>query len=177
MKIVIPLLLSIFFIPNMVIAQAEKDWKSAQFDQYRIYYPKDWTKEATDNTDDYVKFFLKSPLLSEKDLFQDNVNFAIENIADFQFTLDAYTTLSLSNLKKVFPKIKVVDVTDVNLNGLEAKLAVYGMKVGKYKVLMNQYVFIEDGNAYIITCTIEKKEAAYWNETMKKIAYSISYDF
>lgn len=141
------------------------DWKLFSDGEYTIEYPKDWTLDESGQM--MTSFFLFSPLESARDLFKENINFIVQDLAAYgmgNVTLDNYIQLSLSQMPNIIENYYFISSKKKTENGKTYQEIVYtGIQMG-YELKWQQRIWLENGKAYILTFTAEEMK---YNEAIR----------
>ena len=158
------------FINLSAFSQAEKDWKTLTEDNYTINYPDTWTLNTTGQMG--TRFILFSPKLSSEDKFSENVNLLKQDISAYGLDLDTYSELSEKQLATVITDAKVIESKRINTGALPYHKLIYTGKQGALNLTFEQYYWVIDGNAYILTFTCEESQFDAYKTTGEKILNS-----
>jgi hypothetical protein len=141
------------------------NWKSYSDGEYTIEYPKSWTLDETGQM--MTSFILFSPLESDYDLFKENVNFIVQDLAAYgmaNMTLSSYVQLSLSQMPNIIENFYLTSSKQKTENGKTFQEVIYtGTQMG-YQLKWKQQIWLNNGKAYILTFTGEEMK---YNETIK----------
>src|SRR5579859_7427601 len=116
--------------------------------KYSIDYPKDWAK-ATIPTG--IAFL--SPKEGAGDIFQENVNVMVQDLADQGMTLDQFTTFNKKQLMDNIGAAAIISILPAKLVGESAKVALYSMNYQGHPLKVKQFWFIKNKKSYIFTYT------------------------
>ncbi|MGB0864191.1 MAG: hypothetical protein ACPGXZ_14805 [Saprospiraceae bacterium] len=133
------------------------DWKLFSNGTHSIQYPQDWTLDESGQM--MTSFILFSPLESDYDLFKENVNLVIQDLAAYgmaNMSLDSYVELSLSQMPNIIENYTLSSSERKTKNGKTYQEVVYtGVQMG-YMLKWKQRVWLEDSKAYVLTFTGEE---------------------
>ncbi|MFH1563605.1 MAG: PsbP-related protein [Nitrospirota bacterium] len=145
--------------PTETIPSQSSALETTQFSTYnnpgdgiRIKYPKDWTKQEKIMG---MNVIFSSPLESDSDTFQENVNVIVQDLSAQPMTLDEYTKLSLEQVKQIVTDASIPYSSATTLDGNSANRIIYTGRVGIYNIKWMQIYTIKDNTAYILTYTAE----------------------
>ena len=138
------------------IADEETVWTTSEVDNYEISHPENWTMDTSGLMGS--TFFIKSPVASSTDAFQENVNLMLQNIAGMGLDLDSYMELTKNGIKAYFTQPEILSSQKINFLGNEAYEISYTGVQGIYTLQFLQYFWLKDDKAYILTLSCEQKE-------------------
>ncbi|MCF8463964.1 MAG: hypothetical protein K9G41_03945 [Flavobacteriales bacterium] len=165
---------SLTVLASIVVSQPffslETDWKTLTEDSYSIEYPGDW--ELNQSGIMGVSFLLLSPLSSDEDAFRENVNLVIQDISSHNLDLDSYSELSTGQIETMITEGKLFSNERLKQNGQEFQKVVYSGKQGVYNLKFEQYYWVVNGNAYVLTLTCEINQFDAFSDMGEKILNS-----
>lgn len=133
---------------------------------FSIKFPQDWeTKKGVMGT--VVMAF--SPQEGTSDGFRENANVVVENLPQ-TFTLDQYTELSLSNMRKLLTDFQMQENGDTTIGGLSAKWYIYTHRAGSVTATVLQYFLVKGLRAYVISTAAEPGQFSKYKPTFEEIA-------
>lgn len=149
---------------------AQKDWNILERDNYAISYPKDW-QSSDQKPEPSIEFFLLSDGKSQKeDQFRESINLKLENLSGQEMRLEAYTKISLDQIRSQMPRAQVISNKVIKINNLEARAVVWSAESNNGMVLKFKKTFlIHNGKAYIITFSSTEAEYDEYIEVADKI--------
>ncbi len=165
------LLIFFLFLPFSLFAQdSSMQWRNYQKLNFSIAYPANW--KLVQNPHKGIRFFLLSPLESNNDNFQENVNLVEEDISGKNLNLKTYTELTIEQLKNnLFQNCQLIESTliksDIDHHKLIYK-AIYQQRQLKYE----QYFWIIDNKAFVLTFTFEELKYEQYKALAEKILNS-----
>jgi len=116
---------------------------------------------------------LFSPLSSPEDKFSDNVNLVIQNLTGQPIkSLDQYTELSENQILTMLTDSKILSSELLKSNGQEYQKVSYTAQQGIYKLTFQQYYFIKNEIAYVLTFTCVADEFEKYRAIGDKILNS-----
>ena len=140
-------------------------WKTLNGNSYSIKYPVSW--DLNKNGKMGVEFMLTAP----QEMFYASVNLAIEYLNGQNISLDQYVETVYGQLRKM-DNGKILEITRLNKNGDEFQKVILTGTHGVHKVIYEMYIFIKNGNAYILTSGCENKHFDTYKVTGEKILNS-----
>lgn len=136
-----------------------KKWSRLDKSEYSIIYPSNWDLDASGQMG--TQFFILSPLESKTDKFKENVNLLKQNIPN-EYNLDNYIQLSINQITTQVKKSKLIESKRIKVGENAFHILKYNGFQNQFYLSFTQYVFIENGQAFILTFTNEtSKEKAY----------------
>lgn len=121
---------------------------------YSIAPPQGWAIDTTKSMG--AELFLFSPLENSDDKFRDNINLMIQNIAAYGLSLDEYVSISEKQITGEMVKDGVLISSErMNKNGREYQQMIYTMTQGTFKLKILQHAYMVNGNAFLLTFTVE----------------------
>lgn len=153
---------------TLIKADNSNSWKTISADNYTITYPPTWTLDNNGRMG--MIFQLLSPLSSPEDKFSDNVNLVIQNLTGQPIkSLDQYTKLSENQILTMMTDSKILLSERLNSNGKEFQKITYTAQQGIYKLKFQQYYFIKNELAYVLTFTCVADEFEKYHAIGDKI--------
>lgn len=132
------------------------DWEIHLSDNYLIKYPSDWEVNLSGQMG--TGFILFSPLSNESDNFRENVNLLIQDLAEHDLSLDQYVDISEDQIKTIVVEGKVISSDRKEKNGREYQKMIYTGKQGVFNLKFEQYYWIIDNQAFVLTLTCEEEK-------------------
>ena len=132
------------------------DWNTHNSKEYSIQYPKDWSLDQTGAMG--TNFVLFAPLSTTQDPFKENINLITQNLAGQEIDLQEYTDASEVQIKKALTKCKIVSSELQSLNGIEYSKLIYTGTQGAFDLQYEQFYWIKNEMAYIVTFTTEQRD-------------------
>ncbi len=171
--------LSFLFISLIACGQAtqkntgteiEKGWKTLDESIYSIQYPENWDLDKSGQMG--LSFVLLSKQSTPKDQFRDNINLLIQDLQGQNINLDKYVEISEGQIKTMITKGNIIESTRQNENGSEFQKVIYTGDQGVYNLKFEQYYWIENGKAFVLTLTCELDQFETYKVTGEKILNS-----
>lgn len=136
--------------------KGDKKTRSGGFD---IKPPKGWERNDTTMMGSDV-VFLMSPREGVADNFQENVNVLTEKV--YGMEMDKYVDLNIRNMETGLNGFRKGSLTQKEMNGIDFTRLRYSHVSGIYTLDCEVYFVIEDGTAYVITCTAKAGQLDKW---------------
>ena len=144
----------------------EVKWETLKQNGYVINYPADWTLNQSGQMN--TSFILFSPQASLEDKFQENINLIVQDISAYDLTLEQYTEASTEQIKNFITDSKILSNENVAGPPPFHKLK-YSGRQGEFELMFEQYYWIIDGNAFILTFTCQMSDY----DTYVKVGHQI----
>jgi len=148
------------------------DWQKLNGPNYSVQYPPDW--ELVESRQMGTDFMLFSPLASDSDIFKENVNLLVQDLSGFNLDLDSYVQMSEKQLLAVITDPIIIESKRMKSGSSDYHKFLYTGKQGQFKLKFEQYVWVEDKKAYILTLTCEDEKYSDYRETGEAILNSFS---
>lgn len=116
---------------------------------YTISIPDDWTKTNNANAD--LAFFFNS---SRNDTFTESITTIIQDLSTYDYTLDSYKDLSISQYEDLGYKVK--DCKKVKIDGKEFYSITSSTTNDKTKIMCKQLFTLRKKKAYLFTFAAAK---------------------
>ena len=143
------------------------NWESYATDNLSIQYPNDWT--LTHNGEMGTLFIIKSELTSTKDDFSENINLVTEDISTFEVTLDMYADVSVTNIERMVEGVEMITNTRIKGEDKDFHKLVYSSNQNGYLLVYEQYLWVTNSTAYVLTFVGKKGEYEAFKEIAEKI--------
>ncbi|MBK8442240.1 MAG: hypothetical protein IPL35_01995 [Sphingobacteriales bacterium] len=152
--------------------QSEKatDWFSIMENKYAIKYPSNW--EVNKSGQMGTSFILFSPLSNESDKFKENVNLLIQDLTGYDLNLDQYVEISEGQIKTMLTEGQIISSERKKKDKQEYQKVIYTGKQGIYDLKFEQYYWVIDNQAFVLTLTGEKEEFDKYQDIGEKILNS-----
>jgi hypothetical protein len=121
---------------------------------YKLQYPSSWTIDTSKRMG--PDFFIFSPRENDTDRFQENVNLLVQDLTGQNIDLDKYAKISEGQIKELAMEGTIYESKKITKpDKSEYYKMVYGMTQGVFKLKIEQYYFIKNDKAFIMTFTAE----------------------
>ncbi len=136
-----------------------------------IKYPRGWT--VAKGYEGTIVTFV-SPKEDGLDVFQENLNIAVQGLSNPPMPLSQFTELAIKQMNAVFKtSIKAVESKPITYAGLPAY--VYAVKATDSRGISLKFIwFIKDGQAYTITCAAQLLRSEKYTRTFDEMLRSFS---
>lgn len=168
------LLLSIVTCGQTTISQELNqtiiDWKTLDQSNYSIQYPSNW--ELNQSGQMNTSFVLFSPLESDNDKFKENVNLLIQDLTGYNIDLNKYTEISEGQIKTMVTNSSLIESKRIKNGKDEFHKIIYSGDQGIFHLQFEQYYWVVNDKAFILTFTSEKDKFENFKEIGEKILNS-----
>jgi hypothetical protein len=121
-----------------------------KLNNFSMDYPGDWKKAGTPNG---VAFL--SPKEDTTDIFQENVNLLIQDLADQPMTLEQFNAYNKKQLNDNIGASANFSMQPATLAGQNAEIAYWNMTYQGVPLKIEQYWFVKGKKAYVFTYTAQ----------------------
>jgi hypothetical protein len=149
---------------------AIQEWETFNGSDYSIRYPSNW--ELNDSEQMGTSLILFSPIEHSKDQFKENVNLIIQDLSAYNLDLDDFVELTLEQVKTMISNSTLVESKRINKADSEYHKLVYLGEQGMLKLKFEQYCWVINEKAYILTLTCERSKFPVYKATGEKILNS-----
>jgi hypothetical protein len=134
-----------------------RDMNLLEQSNYSIIHPADW--EVNLDKPLGVEFIVLSPLSFENDKFRENINLVIQDLSKYDIDLDKYTELSVNQINTMVTNSVLIESKRISKSDNEYfQRVIYSGDQGLFKLKFEQYYFVVDKKAYVLTFTGEQSE-------------------
>ena len=134
----------------------ESDWIIKTEEDYTIGYPSDWTLQESGVVG--ISFAIMSPLTSTQDKFSENVNLLIQDLSGQNVKLDQFIEVSERQIESLMTDGHLIKSTRSESDGLSFHKLLYTGKQGVFDLKIQQYCWIENEQAYVLSLTSEEEQ-------------------
>jgi hypothetical protein len=153
------------------------NWKTLNRNNYSLKYPQDWDLQQSEDPKSGTvvsktvryQFAVLSPLEPAQDQFRENVNLVIEDLDGVKIDLDAYSRIAESQLKSQMKNCKILEHIKITQGRKPYYKTVWTWDYGAFPLKVEQYSWLLDGKAYILTFTSEQAKFAQFQAIGEKI--------
>ena len=166
------LLLSITLVLSSIatLSVHSQEWKTLDDEVFSIEYPETW--EINTSGVMGTKFIMFSPLTSENDAFRENVNFLIQDLSGKKINLNQYVEVSETQVKTLLNNSEIIESKRVKNKKQTYHKLIYTGEQGEFELHFEQYFFIVDDHAYVLTFSCEMDQLEDFQETGERIMNS-----
>ena len=156
----------LLFTAQLCLAQKLSTFSNERF---TIKYPAEW--QFDDSGMMGTSFVIFSPQENDEDLFRENVNLIDQDLSAYNFDLDRFVELSLSQLEMMITNYDLVSNKRMDTTPPFHKLVYNGMQ-GQFYLTYVQYAWVLDSRAYILTFTVEQSQFSDYQKIGESILNS-----
>jgi hypothetical protein len=153
--------------------QATAPWETLETTDYSIHYPADWEVDKSGQMG--TTFIIFSPLESDTDKFKENVNLLEQNLAGKNIDLDQYTKITEEQVKTLLNNSTLLESKRVKKGNKEYQHFIYNADQGILHIRFEQYCWLLNDTAYILTFTCEQSKIEDYKATAEKILNSFTF--
>jgi len=149
-------------------------WSILSENGYSIQYPEDWklNKSGQGGT----IFGILSKHSTSEDQFNENVNLIIQDLTNLNYDLDKFTQISEEQIKTMVSNSVLLESKRQNANDTEFQKVKYTGNFGQFNLTIEQYYWIRNRSAYVLTLTCETPQFDTYKETGEKILNSFNFN-
>lgn len=137
---------------------------------YFIAVPSNWKLDRSGQMG--TSFIVFSPLSGEKDQFKENVNLIIHNLQGQKIDLDKYVEISLGQIRMRSPNGVLLENKRLKSNNSDFRRVTYTNSQNGLNFKIEQYYFVTNTNAYILSFTCESDQFEKYVATGEQILNS-----
>ena len=156
--------------PETVTVSTINEWKTLDHPNYVIQYPQNWEFNNSGLMGTSFVFF--SALESPDDKFKENVNLLIQDLPDKSIDLDKYTDISEKQIKIMITNSGIIESKRIKKGNAEYQRIIYTGDQGSFHLKFEQYYFISNNKAYVLTLTTEEDKFESFKETGENVLNS-----
>jgi hypothetical protein len=131
-------------------------WKTLTASNYSIEYPENW--ELNKSGQMGTNFILLSPLTSDQDQFKENVNLLIQDLTGYNLDLDQYVEISEGQVNTMITDGNIIESERISNSDINYHKLIYTGKQGIYDLKFEQYFWVIENKAYVLTLTTEEEQ-------------------
>jgi hypothetical protein len=159
------------FITFLVYGQTDKGVKTLNENGYSVQYPDSW--ELNKSGQMGTSFILFSKPSSSQDQFRENVNLIVQDLSGQNINLDKFVEISEGQIKTMIVNGNIISSKRLKSKESEFQNLIFTGKQGVYNLKFEQYYWVINQKAYVLTLTCEISEF----EKFKKIGEGILNSF
>jgi len=152
------------------IQTVQEGWKSVDNINYSIQYPDNWDFDNSGQMG--TSFIVFSKQSSGQDQFRENVNLLIQDLTGHNINLDNYVEISEGQIKTMITNGNLLESKRVSSKKPEFHKMVYTGDQGIFKLKFEQYYWVLNDKAYVLTLTTEVDQFNNFKDMGEKILNS-----
>ena len=129
-------------------------WETLDHYDYSIQYPSTWNLNPTEQMG--LSFILITALETEDDKFRENINLIIQNLSGQNIDLNKYTQISENQIKTMVTNSNLIESKRIKTATSEYHKIIYSGDQGLFHLQFEQYYWVINEKAYVLTFTSEK---------------------
>jgi hypothetical protein len=146
-----------YFFALLAIAQ-KQPVATLEKELFKVQYPNKWTIDTSRMMGS--EFFIFSPKENATDKFRENVNLIIQDISGRNIDLDKYAQISKEQINTMGDGARIHESKKIKKGKSEFYKMIYDMKQGAFKLKIEQYYFVTNTRAYVLTLATESTKFA-----------------
>lgn len=139
-----------------VKTEIPENWKELNESGYSIQYPDTFYLDKPSQFG--MKFILLSKQTSLQDMFRENVNLVIQDLAGLNIDFDKYIEISEEQIKSVITDINQFESQRLTNKNTEFQRLIYTGKQGSFNLKWQQLCWVVNEKAYVLTLTCEQSQ-------------------
>ena len=171
------LILLFSFLLNVSFAQTvsvdKQSWKELNFEGFSIDYPENWDVNMKGEMG--TKFILFSPLENNQDDFKENINLVVQDLTGYDIDLNGFVEISEQQVSTYVTEGKILESNRLSKENIAYHKMIYTGKQGVYKLKFEQYFWVIESKAYILTFTSEESNYQKYKMIAETILNSFSF--
>ncbi|MES2555021.1 MAG: PsbP-related protein [Bacteroidota bacterium] len=150
---------------------SKDEWLTIETEEYSLQHPKEWKQEKQQQMG--TEFMLMTSRTSALDEFKENINLVVQDISNTNLDLEKYTAISEEQIMEGMENAEMISSERTKKHGETAQQIIYTASYGKRKLKFEQYYWIKNSKAFILTMTCEADQF----DTYKKVGEEILESF
>jgi len=131
-----------------------KQWNKQENNDLEIYYPPGWKFDSSSELG--ALFVIFAPLENKDDQFQENINLVMYQLQSPEIDLKEYYQASIENFKNQLQSFNIQKEEKILNNNIEIQKVIFTAVQDDFVMNMQQYYFLNDQKAYIMTFAAEE---------------------
>lgn len=150
----------VFLINNHLVSAQTEEWNFLDETEYSIKYPQSWMLNKSGQMG--ITFSLLNIEASKSDLFNENINLIIQDLAGYNIDLNEYVEISENQIKTLVTDGEIISNQRLKKDGKEYHVLIYSGRQGTLNLRFEQRFWIQNNKAYVLTLT---SEVAFFENT------------
>lgn len=156
--------------PSAANIETKSNWKSINESNYTIQHPDNWDVDRSGQMG--TSFIILSRQTSLQDQFRENVNLLIQDLTGMNLDLNSYTQISEEQIETMIANGKLLESQRLNAHGKTFHKVIYTGEQGPYQLKFEQFYWVQNEKAYVLTFTAEVDQFDAYRETGEGIMNS-----
>jgi hypothetical protein len=140
---------------------------------YSIDAPEGWDKIDTTYNGEHITF-IRSPREGADDNFLENVNVITEKVGSM--SMDEYLEKNMTSMENGLTDFEKKDQSSRTINGHDFRIFFYSHNYQGTPIDGEVFFTINDGTAYVITCSARKGEIKEWEGRFDRVVNTFKLD-
>jgi hypothetical protein len=157
---------------NLNAADLSVNWAEESGPGYSIKFPTDFTLDKSGRMG--TSFIIFSKIKGPQDKFKENINLIVQDLKGMNIDLKKYTDISEDQIKKMITNSKIEISKDEKSVSGEFHHIIYTGDQGIFRLKYEQYYFVKNEKAYVLTFTSEVSEYDDYAPTARAIMNSFT---
>lgn len=146
------------------------DWNTYSDNKVSIKHPSDWEINKKQET---LYLIIVSPRLNTLDEFSENVNLLIQDLSDYDLTLEGYVAMSIDEIKTILAGYQPILSERKKKGKTTYQKVMYTGNYGDFKLTFEQYYWVIEDKAYVLTLTCETAQFGNYQKIGEQIMESL----
>ena len=160
------LLLSVFCFSQ------SNQWIKVTKKDYSLQSPAGWLIDSSKQMGTDLVFFSMPDNASDR--FRENINVLVQNTTGMKIDLKKFTAISEAQIKTMAKDAKILESTTVNGPKGQYQKIIYTATQSGAPLKFEQYYFVTDSKAYVVTLTTEAAKFELYRETGEQVLNSFT---
>jgi hypothetical protein len=150
--------------------QADKNQNTFSQANYSVRYPASWELDQTGKMG--TNFILFAPVESAQNDFRENINLIIQELSGKGIDLNKFASISENQVKTMVTHANLIESKRIINDTNEYHKIIYTGDDGTFHLQYEQYYWLINEKAYILTFTAEQNKFAALKDTAESILNS-----
>lgn len=175
MKYILLILISLVAVKfSFAQSNSSNEFVSIKRSGYSIKCPAQWQLDTSHALGSDI--FMRSVKEDQDDKFAENVNILIQQLPSDTISLDLFVSVSEKQIQDFATDLQLVKSTRMLRNGYPYHWIVYYQTQGIFQLRTEQFFFLKNSKAYVVTFSTEKSKEAKFENVGLTILQSFTLD-